>query len=130
MSRLPVIVSALTPRMTESAMRVVSYTVIIVFTSLGYQMDSVVMQGALGGAIFADFTTWMIKGLIQLPRYGLCLTFDSFVNALGGYMVFNMNGVHIPDHPDGLSVAFLVYLSVVAVKFVFYSVQAHLDSPL
>ncbi|MEI6970344.1 MAG: hypothetical protein WCL44_02400 [bacterium] len=73
------------------------------------------------GGVSADYITWAIRTLMQLPGSLPGGGYEAFVNALFGWFVFRhiVIDTHLADEP--LVVAFIAFMLVLSMKLFYYA---------
>lgn len=114
-------------RSIYSFLRLVFYAVVIGVFWFGQKSKDPMVSAFFCGAILADYITWIIISLFELPNYVREVSVDAVINTLMTLVFFKVLGVQVPHDSDGMSVAFMAFLGIATVKIFFYLINYFSD---
>lgn len=79
------------------------------------------LDGVLVGAVLADYLTWFIHSVIQLPRQILHGCFCAIISFIFGWVVFHYLGPVWHGDPETTALGAMSFLLVGSIKVVYYS---------
>jgi hypothetical protein len=113
----------LSPRTLTSALRTTIYGAIAGCFALSGPEAIALLDAVVVGAVLADYTTWVMRTVAQLPRDLLHGCYDGAVNLLFGWFLFRMTGFDWSVEGESVAVAFLAYLLVAGIKITVYGLR-------
>jgi hypothetical protein len=101
-----------------SIIRTAVYGCLAVFLALRHGEIKGFTDAILVGAVSADYLTWLIWSVIELPENLIHGCYEVCANTLFGLFIFRMGGSGLTSdvNADFLAVTFLVFLLVCGVK--------------
>ena len=81
------------------------------------------VDGALVGAILADYLTWFIISLARLPGQVLHGSYNLAINITFGWLMFHYLGPVWHGDTDTTALACISFLLVAAIKVAYYSLD-------
>lgn len=115
---------ALSPRTVVSLLRTAAYAGAAALLALTPAEASVLLDGAILGAVLADYVTWFLRSLVQLPAHLAHGSYEAAVNLLFGWFLFRTVDFRLTDDGSSLAIAFLSFMLVLGVKVAYYAVQS------
>ena len=106
-----------------SVLRAVIYAVTIAIFAAGRDSTNPTVSGFVGGAILADYATWIVICLFEFPKNIRSFSFDAVVNVASALIMFEYFGVRIPREEDKWVVAFLAFILLACTKIIFYLME-------
>lgn len=82
-----------------------------------------VLDAAILGAVLADFITWTVRSLLELPENLLHGGYDAAVNLAFASFFFRVANFEITDDGSSVAVAFMTFMLVLGVKVGYYALQ-------
>jgi hypothetical protein len=79
------------------------------------------LDGAVVGAVLADYLTWFIHSLIQLPRQVLRGCFSAVISFIFGWVVFHYLGPVWQGDAETTALAAMSFLLIGSIKVIYYS---------
>lgn len=113
----------LSPRTRTSALRTTIYGAIAGFFALSGPEAIALIDAVVVGAVLADYTTWVIRTVTQLPNDLLHGCYDGAVNFVFGWLLFRMTGFDWSVEGESVAVAFLAFLLVAGIKITVYGLR-------
>ena len=96
----------LNPRTLVSVLRTVTYGSIAVIFAISKAEAIPLVDAVVTGAVLADYTTWLIRSVIQLPSDLLHGCYDGIVNLIFGWFFFHVIRVDSNDSSELVAVSF------------------------
>lgn len=106
-----------------SVLRAGIYAVAIALLAAGQQSKSPAVSGFVCGAILADYATWIVICLFELPKNFRSFSLDAVVNGISALVMFEFLGIHIPREEDKWVIAFLAFILLACTKMIFYLME-------
>lgn len=113
----------LSPRTLTSALRTTIYGAVAGLFALSSTEAIALIDAVVVGAVLADYTTWVIRTVTQLPSDLLHGCYDGAVNLVFGWFLFRMTGFDWSVEGESVAVAFLAYLLVAGIKITVYGLR-------
>jgi hypothetical protein len=114
---------SLSPRTLTSALRTTIYGAIAGFFAISGTEAIALIDAAIVGAVLADYTTWVIRTVTQLPSDLLHGCYDGAVNLVFGWFLFRMTGFDWTVEGESVAVAFLAFMLVAGIKITVYGLR-------
>jgi hypothetical protein len=111
-------------RTWASALRTALYGGIGAFLAIGQRGTEPLVVAVILGVILADYITWFVRSLMQLPANLLHGGYDALVNLLFGGYFFHVADFRIGDDGTSIVVAFLSFMLVLGLKSGYYALQS------
>jgi hypothetical protein len=115
---------ALSPRTLVSVLRTAVYAGAATLFALTQAEASVLLDSAILGAVLADYVTWFLRSLVQLPSHLLHGCYEAGINLLFGWFLFRAVDFRVTDDGSSIAIAFLAFMLVLGVKVAYYAVQS------
>ena len=113
----------MSPRTLASAVRTTIYGGTAGFFAISSAETIAFIDAVAVGAVLADYTTWVIRTVAQLPRDLLHGCYDGAVNLVFGWFLFRMTGFDWSVEGESVAVAFLAFLLVAGIKITAYGLR-------
>ena len=107
-------------RRIESIARTAFYIVLTVTLYLASRHGSATVSGVVIGVTAADYLTWLIMALLDLPGYLAEKAWDALVNIAAGVALYSLCGVTVPKDTYAVVFGFLAFLTVLVGKGAYY----------
>lgn len=111
------------PRTLLSAVRTFVYGGLSSFFALCGIENVDWIDAALVGGVLADYLTWLVMNLVQLPDDLLHGCYEGVINILFGYLLFHFVSVEKSLQGQDLIVAFVAFMIVLAIKLIVYGLR-------
>ncbi len=115
-------------RSIYSFLRLVFYGAVIAVFWFGQKSKDPTVSAFFCGAIVADYITWIIISLFELPNFVREFSVDAVVNTATTLIFLKVLGIEVPHDPDGMSVAFLAFVGIATAKVFFYLIGYFSDA--
>lgn len=83
-----------------------------------------VLDAAILGAVLADYITWFVRSLMQLPENLAHGGYDAVVNLLFACCFFRFTRFEITDDGSAVAMAFMAFMLVLGIKAGYYGLQS------
>jgi hypothetical protein len=114
----------LTERTLVSALRTAIYGAVATLFGLTHNEAAPLLDGLILGAVMADFLTWLIRSVVQLPEHILHGAYDTAVNLAFACFFFHVASFQIDDDGTRIMAAFTAFFVVFGGKMGYYGLQA------
>jgi len=114
----------LTERTLVSAFRTVIYGAVATLFGLAHSEAAQILDGLILGAVLADFLTWLMRSVVQLPEHVTHGAYDTVVNVVFACFFFHVASFTINDDGTTILFAFTAFFVVLGCKIGYYGLQA------
>jgi hypothetical protein len=111
------------PRTLTSALRTTIYGAIAGIFAISSTEAIALIDAVVVGAVLADYTTWGIRTVAQLPSDLLHGCYDGAVNLVFGWFLFRMTGFDWSLDGESVAIAFLAFLFVAGTKITWFGLR-------
>jgi len=115
---------ALSERTIISVVRTAIYSSLGVFFATHQSEGAQLLYAAVLGGTLADFITWLIRSLMELPENLGHGGYDAAVNIVFACIFFHAGHLNPDDDGTAIAAAFVVFMVVLGVKMGYYGLQA------
>lgn len=113
----------LTERTLISAFRTAIYTVVATALGLTHMEAAPLLDGLILGVVLADFLTWLVRSVVQLPEHLMHGAYDTVVNLGFACFFFHVASFQITDDGTSIMGAFMAFFVVLGLKIGYYGLQ-------
>jgi hypothetical protein len=117
-------VREVSPRTLVSVLRTAVYGGVAALFALTQTEAAVLLDSAVLGAVLADYVTWFLRSLVQLPSNLLHGCYEAGINLLFGWFLFQAVDFQVTDDGSSIAIAFLTFMLGLGVKVAYYAVQS------
>ena len=110
-------------RTLVSALRTTFYGGIAAAFAINRAKATQLVDGAILGVVLADYVTWSVRSVMQLPENLIHGGYDALVNF--AFVTFFFRAAHFQMGDDGtsLAAAFMCFMLVLGIKASYYGLQ-------
>lgn len=112
------------PRTWVSAARTAVYGTVASALALSQAEATQLVEGVILGAVLADYVTWFVRSVFQLPSHLLHGFYEAGVNVFFGWLLFETLGPQSGDDGSTIAIAFVAFMLVLAVKTAYYGLES------
>ena len=114
----------LSRRTLISAARTTFYGVVATMFAINHAETAQLLDAAILGAVLADYVTWLVRSLMQLPENLLHGGYDAIINLAFACFFFQVAHFEITDDGSAVAAAFMTFMLVLGVKAGYYGLQS------
>ena len=115
----------LTERTLVSAFRTAIYATVAAALGIAHPSEAAPMlDGLVLGAVTADFLTWLMRSVVQLPEHLMNGAYDTVVNIAFACFFFHFAHFTIDDDGTSIMCAFVAFMLVLGAKIGYFGLQA------
>lgn len=114
----------LTERTLVSVFRTAIYGTVAALFGLAHNEAAQILDGLILGAVLADFLTWLIRSVVQLPEHVTHGAYDTVVNVAFACFFFHVASFTVNDDGTSIMFAFTAFFVVLGLKIGYYGLQA------
>ena len=114
----------LTERTLVSAFRTAIYATVATAFGFTHGEAASLLDGIILGAVTADFLTWLMRSVVQLPEHLVHGAYDTVVNLAFACFFFHFAKFTIDDDGTSIMCAFVAFMLVLGAKIGYFGLQA------
>ena len=118
-----IILAQLEERTLVSLVRTLIYLTMAACVSLGHADYAALLHGLILGAVLADWMTWFVRSLMQLPTNLAHGAYEAAVNLVFAVWFFRGVDLRVSDDGTGLISVFFTFMLVLGLKAGYYGLQ-------
>jgi hypothetical protein len=109
------------PRTVASVLRTALYGSLSACFAISDVEAVKMVDAVVVGGILADYFTWLVRSLAQLPSHVLHGCYDTCINLLFGWFLFRIAHIQVSLDESSVVFGFLTFLLVMGIKVGYYS---------